>query len=447
MAENNSWLIFENFTIKENYIGFKVEIVIAPARYRNPTSPAEQLSQQEKASIQEWWRDEVKPYLFYNKIQFGDTLISCNSRIRPTAKKPLTGYEVLAKDNHLVLPHPRIHFKTMPRFKDAPLRSMLTTGYVTHKNYSDSKAGETAFEHHSYGFVIVEKKEDGTCHCPRHVKVQKDGSFIDLMYQVKDKEVSIAPPAKGIVWGDLHAAEVNKEIFDRTLDLYSVFKPEQTVIHDALDASTVNPHETKDMFIQRLKIAEGRYLIKNEIDHCFDLLSEIVDTGTKVNVIISNHDIFLDRHVNDGNWKKDLHNSPAYLEMALIQQTVDLRQYGSIFGYMLYTQFGDDVKYINFGESLDIGGYECAMHGDHGANGARGSANTFSKLNTKMIGGHSHSPMILDGYTQVGVTCNLNQYYTRKGVSSWAHAHSIVHANDKNQLIVFGNDYKFTELI
>ena len=109
------------------------------------------------------------------------------------------------------------------------------------------------------------------------------------------------------------------------------------------------------------------------------MLSEIVDTGTKVNVIISNHDIFLDRHVNDGNWKKDLHNSPAYLEMALIQQTVDLRQYGSIFGYMLYTQFGDDVKYINFGESLDIGGYECAMHGDHGANGARGSANKIGR--------------------------------------------------------------------
>ena len=133
--------------------------------------------------------------------------------------------------------------------------------------------------------------------------------------------------------------------------------------------------------------------------------------------------------------------------MALIQQEVDLREYGSIFGYMLKERFGKKADYINFGQSLELGNYECAMHGDHGTNGARGSALTFSKLNTKMIGGHSHSPIILDGYTGVGVLCNLHQYYTRKGLSSWAHAHSIVHENDKNQLLVFGDDYKFSELI
>jgi hypothetical protein len=133
--------------------------------------------------------------------------------------------------------------------------------------------------------------------------------------------------------------------------------------------------------------------------------------------------------------------------MALIQQTVDLREYGSIYGYMIKREFGDEVNYINYGESLKIGGYECGMHGDHGANGARGSQNTFSKMNTKMITGHTHTPAIMDGHTQVGVTCNLEQYYTRRGLSSWAHAHSLVHANNKNQLLVFGNDYKFTELI
>ena len=426
-------------------LGNKVEIVIAPARYRNPTSPTEQRT--DKEQVQEWWRDEVRQYLHFGKLQFGDTLISTDSRILPTAKKPLTGYEVLAKDGNLVLPHPRIHFKTLPRFKNKPLHSMSTTGFITQKNYSDSKAGETGFQHHSYGFVIVEKKKDGICHIPRNVKADSDGNFIDLIFSVNNGKVSKIKKTKGIVLGDLHAAEVNMEIFDRTIDLYDIFKPEQTVVHDALDASTVNPHEQKDMFIQRLKIRENRYLINDEIEHCFDLLETIIGTGSKLNVVISNHDIFLDRYVNDGNWKKDLHNSPTYLKMALIQQEVDLREYGSIFGYMLKERFGDDADYINFGQSLELGNYECAMHGDHGTNGARGSALTFSKLNTKMIGGHSHSPIILDGYTGVGVLCNLHQYYTRKGLSSWAWAHSVVHENDKNQLLVFDDNYQISSLI
>ena len=87
-------------------LGNKVEIIIAPTRYRNPTSPTETKGQK----TEQWWVDEVIPYLHYGKLQFGDTLISTDSRIRPTAKEPLLGYEVLAKDNNLILPHSKIHF-------------------------------------------------------------------------------------------------------------------------------------------------------------------------------------------------------------------------------------------------------------------------------------------------------------------------------------------------
>lgn len=437
---------FENILAYKKFLegfGKKVELIVAPSRYRNPTSPVEA----DRKQGEQWWVDEVDQYLLYNKFQFGDTLISADSRIRPTAKRPLVGYEVLAKDNNLVLPHSRIHFNTMPRFKGKPLRTMSTTGFVTNRNYSDSKAGETGWQHHSYGFVVVEKKKDGTCHIPRNVKASSDGSFIDLVYEVNKGKISRIKGSAGFIWGDLHAAEINREVFDRTLDLYDVFRPDVTVLHDVFDGSTVNPHETKDMFIQRRKIIEGRYLIKDEIQHSFDLISEIVDTGSHVNVVLSNHDVFLDRYINDGNWKKDLHNSPTYLDYAKIQQTVDLRKYGTIYGYLLNQEFDGGVSYINYGDSLDIMGYECGLHADNGVNGAKGSPTTFAKLNTKMIGGHRHAPIIQDGYTGVGVTCNMDQYYTRKGLSSWAYAHSVVHSNGKNQLLVFGDDYKISDLI
>lgn len=427
----------------EEMMGRKVEIVISPTTYRNPTSPTE--SNSKKA--EQWWADEVLPYLYYNKIEFGDCLLSTDSRIRPTAKKPLTSYEVLAKDKHLVLPHPKIHFKTMPRFRNKPLRTMSTTGYLTRKNFSSSKAGETAQEHFSYGFSIVEKKKDGTCYVPRNVKVTQNGNFIDLIFSVENGLVSIIDGSEGFVWGDIHASNIKQEIFDETLRLYNLFKPKQTVLHDLLDGESINPHERKDFFIQRRKIIEGKNMVEDEINHSFDVARTIKDTGSKVNVVISNHDVFLDRYINDLDWKKDLYNSPTYLKYAHIFQTVDITEYGSLYGYLLKEEFGDEVAYINYNESLDICGYECGSHTDHGANGARASVNTFAKLNTKMIGGHSHSPLIEDGFNRVGVTCSIEQYYTRKGLSSWAYAHSVIHKNCKNQLLVFTDDYKLTDLI
>lgn len=441
---NNKFL--DNLVAYKEYLedlGFRTEIVIAPQRYRNPTNPTED----GKKRAEMWWVDEVLPYLHYGKIQFGDTKISTDSRIRPTAKEPLTGYEVLAKDNNLVLPHSKIHFKTMPRFKSDPLRTMSTTGYITNKNYSDSKAGETAWEHHSYGFVIIEKKEDGICHVPRNVKVKSDGSFIDIINSVKNGKVTQIDSSDGLVLGDIHASEVNMDILGETFNLMTSLRPKKTILHDLFDGATCNPHEVKDMYIQKKKIREDKFLIDQEIEHSFDVVESLRPYTDEIYVSLSNHDVFLDRLINDGNWKKDLHNSHNYLKYAYIQQTEDIEKYGTIYGYLLNEKFNGEVKYLNYDDSLKIGGYECALHGDNGTNGSRGSYKQFSRLNTKMIHAHQHSPVLHNNVTCVGVTCNIQQYYTRKGLSSWAYAHSVVHDNGKNQLLVFGDDYKISSLL
>jgi len=441
---NNKFL--NNLVAYSDYLinlGFKTEIIIAPSRYRNPTSPTESRGQK----TEQWWVDEILPYLHYGKLQFGDVLVSTDSRIIPTAKEPLLGYEVLAKDNSLILPHSKIHFKTLPRFRKDPLRTMSTTGYISNKNYSDSKAGETAWEHHSYGFVIVEKKKDGTCHIPRNVKVKTDGSFIDITNSVSNEEVTKIKSSRGLVLGDIHASEVNTDILHETFVLMDEIKPDKTILHDLFDGSTVNPHEVKDMYIQKKKIKENRFLIDQEINNSFDVVRSLQDYTGKIYVSLSNHDVFLDRLINDGNWKRDLHNSHNYLKYALIQQTEDIEQYGTIYGYLLNQEFDGEVVYLNYGDSLKIEGYECALHGDNGTNGSRGSYRQFSRLNTKMIHGHQHSPVLHNNVTCVGVTCNIYQYYTRRGLSSWAYAHSVIHNNGKNQLLVFGDDYKLSDIM
>ncbi len=440
-------------------LGFTCAIIISPQRYRNPTNPVEyEQTRGSKSGSKkgrkyqpgDWWVDEVQPYLHYKKIQFGDTKLSTNSRIRPTAENPMRGYEVLAKNNNLVLPHSRIHFKTLPRLvkSGAPLRSMSTTGYITHKNYSESKAGEKGFEHHSYGFTVIEKKKDGVCHIPRNVRVKQDGSFIDLKFSVSPGKVETIKSTKGIVWGDIHDEVRNQEVSDYTLGvLYPIFNPKETILHDVLDGYSFNPHELKDMYIQKKKIKEGKHKIKREVKNTFKFIKEVKETGSAVNVVQSNHDVFLDRHINGFDWKKDLHNSETYLKYAKIQQTKDMEKYGGIYGYLLHKKFNGEVEYLKYGDSLMVGGREVAMHADFGTNGAKGSPQTFRKSNAKMTGAHGHSPLILDGYTQVGTTCDHRQYYTRKGLSSWAYAHDIIHENNKDQLLVFGDDLKISELL
>lgn len=436
----------DNLKVYQNYIstvlGKPTEILIIPAKYRNPTNNVED----EKVKSAEWWDDSVDEYLFYGKVNFGDTLISADSHISPTAKEPLSGYEILAEDNHVVMGHSKTHFKTLPRFRGDKLRAMCTTGYITTKNYSKSKSGEHGHLLHTYSFVVVELKNKDTCYIPRNVKVKSDGSFIDIIYSV-DKSVSIIDSSLGFVWGDIHSQQLNREFFNVTKNLVSRLSPQKSVLHDIFDGGSINVHENKDMFLKRLKITQGKNLLEDEINECLDIIEEVKGCCGDVYISESNHDLFLQRHIDNENWKKDLYNSPAYLKYALIQQTVDLRDYGNILGYLIYERFGDSVTYMKMGDSMYISDYQCSAHGDFASNGSKGGTRSFSRLNLKLVHAHSHSPMLHNNVTCVGVTCNIEQHYNRKGLSSWAYAHSVIHNNGKNQLLVFNDDYSLSGLI
>ena len=289
--------------------------------------------------------------------------------------------------------------------------------------------------------------KDDDCYIPRNVKVKSDGSFCDLIYSVNKGKVEEIKNSLGFIFGDIHARQLNWDFLRVSADLVKKLNPEKVVLHDVLDAATMNHHESKDMFIQRQKIVQGKHLIEEEVQECLKVISDIKKLGGEVFVVESNHDNFFDRHINEAQWKRDLHNSPAYLKYAYIQQTIDLSEYGNILGYLINQEFGGEVSYIKMGDSLYIGGYQCGQHADFGANGSRGSTKGFGRMNLKLIGGHSHSPMLFNNVTTVGVTCHIKQWYNRKGLSSWAYSHSVVHPNEKNQLLVFNDDYTLSGLI
>ena len=429
--------------IEENF-KLKVQIVVIPTRYRNPTTPMED----EKSANDLWWDASVDEYLHYNEVKFGDTLIDAMARTVPTAKMPLTGHEPSANGQNYVIGHPRVHVKMMPRFKGERSYVLATTGALTYRNYSKSKAGDVAKIHHTYGFLAIEKRKDGTCYAPRAVKANDDGTFTDYKFHYDGKEVVEVGSCKAYIWGDVHHRELCEKKDAATRALMNDLEPENIILHDVFDGSTVNPHEKDDLFIRRLKVKQGLYVIEQEVNECLAFVAEL-DQSWPANlyVVQSNHDDFLDRHINNRDWKKDLHNSEGYLKYALIQQSIDLREHGNIFGYLISSNTNGKVKYIPSSQPLKIMGYQCGYHGDHGINGARASVNSFKNVNSKIIHGHGHSPQMIDGVTMVGVSCSLWQYYNSNGMSSWAYADSIIHHSGKNQLIIFDEfDLGFTNL-
>lgn len=431
----DSMLAYKSFLEKR---GNKVEIVVAPTRYRNPTSL--------KEKSDEWWDNQVKQYLYYNKVNFLDSCFIADLRVNPTATNPLSGLDFYTSGQHAIIPHPRIHFESMPRFMGMKQYSKCTTGYITHKNYSRSKSGNKGDFHHSYGFTIVEKKNENETYFPRNVKIQSDGSFCDVIYEVKDNKVNVLKTVPGLVLGDIHEEQISGGKMVSTIDYTKKVKVEKTILHDLYDGCSVNPHETKDLYIQRRKVIEGRHLVKPEIESAIEFAKNYAkESSSDVYVVQSNHDDFLDRWVNSFKPKDDFHNSHTYAELLHIQQTEDLSEFGNIFGYLCSKE---GVKYIKNYESFIINGYQAGHHGEHGVNGSRGSVTQFKNQNEKMIIGHGHCATMIDNVTMVGMSCNIWQYYNRKGKNKGNYADSVIFPNGKNQLFVYDEDnYKFTNLI
>ncbi len=442
----DSMLKYKEYIEKE--YGKKTQIVVCPIRYRNPTS------QTENKKVEEWWDSNITDYLFYDNIYFSDVIVSSMSRVQPTAKRPLMGFEAMAGDRHFILGHPKYQMNVVPRFRGEDIHIMSTTGSITTKNYSNSKSGEHGEIHHVYGFLVVEKDKD-KCLVPRFVNVEIDGSFYDVNLKADKNGISKNTEIDALVLGDIHTRSIDKTLLDTTMDYFEGKRVKNLFLHDVFDGSTVNPHEDKDLYIKRRKIVNNQYSVIDEINESVDMVSYIVKgfNPEQTYVVESNHDIFLDRWINNFNWKNDLHNSDSYLLVSSIQQTKDLSEYGNVYGYCLTnrlketTPFSDLVKYVPYGQNVKIHEVQCALHGDHGANGAKGSINTFGRLSFKSFTAHTHSHAVYNGSYVVGCSCKLEQYYNRKGLSSWSQGHGVIYPNGKRQQLIFTNDYKLTNLI
>ena len=92
------------------------------------------------------------------------------------------------------------------------------------------------------------------------------------------------------------------------------------------------------------------------------------------------------------------------------------------------------VEFLREDDSFVIDGVEHGLHGDRGANGARGSVLPLVKMGRKISIGHVHSAQIIDGVYVAGTSSRLRLDYTY-GPTSWSHSHIVQYPNGKRAII------------
>lgn len=417
---------WENLKAYAEYIN--AEILIIPFRYRNPTTT-------EGKRDDDWWDNNTIQYLTLNRHKLNNKIeVLGDVKIQPTAVSPLQGLEGMTGNYSCIVGHPRLELKVIPTLDSQQPKIMLTTGTVTKKNFSDSKAGKKGEFHFSTGFSIVEIKDQDTYFVRQVSANDKTGEFIDLFFSVKNGIINREKTVEALIMGDIHCHSCDERIVNITFnDICKKLKPKKLFLHDIMDSWSISHHNMKDPFIQHKMEMEGTNSLEEELLGVISWLKNVELYETYV--VKSNHDEHVDRFLRENDWRKLTTNKNVVPYMKYATAILEGKANNGIVPYVI-NQYYPNIKCLNHNDNIVVCGYVCSLHGDRGASGSKGSAIQFSKLSTKSVVGHSHTIYRVGGCAGVGTSTHLRLNYN-KGLSNWVNAHGIINRLGKFQHIIF----------
>ena len=388
---------------------------------------------------------DIQDYLLRENLEYSDYQFKIfgSLKLSATLENPLSGLDPMTKGDTLVIGHPQVQLKTLPRFNDTYPPILTTTGTISIEPYSTTKPGIKAIFNHSYSALVVEFDEvkgDKFVHV-RHLNFDnKLKSFYDLD-KLYDKNGSYKTNViQTLITGDEHAIftdeSVKKATYTNKDSIVSLLKPEYIIRHDVLDCHSISHHDKKNFFRRYKKHHEQKHFIENELDMTVEYLNETTPEYSTSIIIASNHNEHLERWLNECDPKEEPWNAKIYHKiMYEILLRIENREEYDPFAIYAENKIKENIQFFSRSNNLIIDDILLSAHGDMGANGSRGSRDQFSLLPEKTIIGHSHSPGIEKGCYQVGTSSKLRLDYNIGSPSSWHHCHCIVYPNGKRQLL------------
>lgn len=428
-----NWKLLE--TLKSYCAWNSATLMIAPIKYQQGLNEDGEYT----------WPDEVRKYFVTQntKLMKGLRLLA-GTRISPAIGNPLTGFENFSKGDSLIMVHSQLQMRTVAMSHVDPSAILITTGSITVPIYTATKQGERASFNHSYSALVVEEDVEHDCFHLRVLNSDETGAFYDVDRFYDGLSVKANNRIPAVILGDehiIHASEkVTSATFSNPDSIVNVLKPEFIVRHDSLDFYSANHHHSKNTFTQYAKFISGKNNSLAELALTVEYVIKTTPEFATSIIVSSNHNEHMTRWLQECNPKLEPWNAVLYHEMmaAMLKQTT-MGTTGAIYPnpFELWARKNyamPNIRFISSQESFKVKDVELSFHGDRGISGSRGSVVQFSKLGTKCVVGHSHSPSVSGSAYQVGHSCEPKLEYN-VGPSSWAEAHCVIQPNGKRQML------------
>lgn len=422
----------------------KAHLIIIPIHYKNVSLYT---ANQEYSK---WWAKAVQPYLVSKAIRIGaKTWVKGDLKVQATAANPLSGMNPIAGDKWIILGHSQMAMEPVATpSQDLPGR-LYTTGAITQKSYSSTKAGAKASFHHVTGALYVETTPTKTF--IRQLNFDSRGHVQDLT----DKYTGEGPVlrnnnALSLTTGDEHVKwmlpTVKTATYTGKHSIVAIMKPEYIVRHDVLDAYAGSHHHRGNYPVQYAKWLTGNDNYTVELDQIVEHLRETTPKDS-MNVIVqdSNHHDHLQTWLNGADDRVDHLNADLICELRMAQRA-GIREGTTHNVFELYLKPRLQHTKTTFtypNKPYMLGGVDHSQHGHKGANGARGSATGMANTTHKLTIGHTHSARIVKAVYQVGKSCGTLEY--ESGLSSHTNTHCLQYASGKRTLIdILGTSWRAT---
>jgi len=446
-AQNNTPYVAKFLTTLQNYCeAHDARLLIIPQRYKNPTSRVNPMEDQVDRPDY-WWPKELHEFMVENEVLLHSSLsLMGHVKVDQTSGDPLTRLHAVTQDRSGIFGHGQVRMESIPTPQNRLPKILHTTGSISQKNYSTTKAGVVAEFLHENGAIVVHKS--GKKFHMRHLQWSEEHEdFYDLVWGERWTPSGMEKMGRipALVLGDEHAPWTSKEVTKATFGregLVEITRPREIVRHDEADCYSICHYHERDHLTQFVKAKEG-ITLRWELDQVMDNLNNTTP-GDALNVIVSaNHNDRLLRWLmeHDPRRGNPINNDVYFKLNAALQETARKTDGGISYSDPLEVWFGlmgrlkVDVSFLARDDPHMVMDIACGFHGDIGAHGSRGSKRGMSKMGVKTIIGHTHAPGIYQGAYQVGIMLPLDFDYMRRAPSAAMHTHCGICPNGKRQLI------------
>jgi len=392
-----------------------------------------------------------------------------------TAKQmnPLLGLEDKGpRGQSLIVGSPKMFSKTVATVDNEiyPHR-LFTTGAITDPNYSGKKfisqrTDWLAAKDHVIGGLILERNRGQNNFLDmgghgmfnaRHIEfIAEKNGFMDVhSFYGADGQIE-RKRAGALIMGDLHVGHTDQVVLESVRERIRDLKPEFVVIHDIFNGHSISHHERGRVMSLAEKAKNGDLLLEEELNAVAAMVNAILATDSDLKVVIvpSNHDMWLHRWLQDGQYNEEPQNTDIGLELALVmRRKEDPLKHALLNPGVRFSNDRDhDVRparvdypnrviFLDHGASFKIGPenrrVELGLHGHAGASGARATVKSMRRAADRMVYGHTHTSERQNGIVNVGTLTRLSLPYNLDGVSSWVHSMALVGENGEIQVLEY----------